>query len=115
MARVTEVVYVDDIDGSELTDDNRDVVLFSYDGVDYRLDVSCDNAEAVRTTLADLAAKATAVDKPANKQATARAKRARERTRKIRTWARQQGMEVSSRGRLSAEIVAAYEEAMGAQ
>ncbi|MBE9376131.1 Lsr2 family protein [Saccharopolyspora sp. HNM0983] len=124
MAQKVTVQLVDDVDGS--TADTT--VEFALDGVEYTIDLSEDNAESLRESLASYVesarraggrkrakgkqGKAVKQNKQ-NKQNKAAAPNTadRERNQAIREWARNQGMQVSDRGRIPAEVVEAYDNA----
>lgn len=118
MATLTTVTLVDDLDGS----DAAESLNFALDGVSYEIDLSEDNAEKLREALAGYVASARRVDgsrrvraaKPAKAPKPAKGPRTvpdREQTHAIREWARANGYEVSERGRLSANVLAAFEAA----
>ena len=119
MATMTTVTLVDDLDGSEASGS----VSFALDGASYEIDLSEDNAEKLRDALAGYVASARRVDggrrgpgrpkaaKPAKAGRGPRTAPDREQTAAIREWARANGHEVSERGRLSASVLAAFEEA----
>jgi hypothetical protein len=118
MATQTTVTLVDDLDGSEAVES----VAFALDGVSYEIDLSEDNAEKLRDALAGYVAGARRVDgnrragraraaKPAKAARGSRTAPDREQTAAIREWARANGYEVSERGRLSANVLAAFEAA----
>ncbi|GAB3285566.1 histone-like nucleoid-structuring protein Lsr2 [Parasphingorhabdus pacifica] len=114
MAQKVTVQLVDDVDGSEA----ESTVEFSLDGVDYTIDLSEDNATKLRDALASYVSSARRTGgrkRPggkANKSASAAPSAAdRERNQAIREWAREQGMQVSDRGRIPSEIVEAYDKA----
>ena len=104
MARRT--VVVDDIDGSE---DAR-TVTFSVDGSTWRIDLSEQNRQRLREALGEFIESAVKVS-------------ARRRPRAaldsappvdladVRAWARENGYEVSDRGRIPKDIMQAYEAA----
>ncbi|MGO2045785.1 MAG: histone-like nucleoid-structuring protein Lsr2 [Brachybacterium tyrofermentans] len=104
MARKTQIVLTDDLDGSAATT----TVEFSLDGVSYEIDLNDDHATKIRESLA-----------PWLEHGRRTGGRARRRTsaargnevKKIREWAQANGHEVANRGRISAEIRAAYEAA----
>jgi hypothetical protein len=106
MAQKTQILLVDDVDGSP-----ADVtVQFALDGVGYEIDLSDANAEKLRSALAPWLGHARKVGrKPA--PATRSAARSRTNATDIRRWAREQGHTISDRGRVAAEIRAAYEAA----
>ncbi|HET9871598.1 MAG TPA: Lsr2 family protein [Propionibacteriaceae bacterium] len=109
MATRTQVVLIDDLDGREIVEGGQ-TVTFSYKGVDYSIDLGEKNAKKLDDALARFIAHAervggrrsrvskTAVDDTDDPQA-------------IRAWARENGYQVSDRGRVSAELKAAYDAA----
>ena len=106
MAQRVNIVLTDDIDGS----DAIETVTFALDGKSYEIDLSTANAERLRAAVEDFRAKARPLGgrvaaKPARKRA------ASGNATDIRAWALAQGMAVSSRGRVPAEIRTAYEAA----
>ncbi len=119
MATMTTVTLVDDLDGSEASGS----VSFALDGASYEIDLSDSNAEKLRDALAGYVASARRVDggrrgpgrpkavKAVKAPRGARTAPDREQTAAIREWARANGHEVSERGRLSASVLAAFEEA----
>ncbi|MET7996212.1 Lsr2 family protein [Amycolatopsis sp. NPDC005232] len=112
MAQKVHVEMVDDIDGS-IADQT---VPFSLDGVSYEIDLSEDNAAALRDELARYVTASRRVGGRKVRMAAGQAPRAtssaadRERNRLMREWAEANGFKVSDRGRLPAEIVKAFEE-----
>ena len=118
MAIITTTTLVDDLDGTEAAD----TVAFALDGVAYEIDLNEENAEKLREALAGYVAGARRVDggrragraKAAKPTKPARGPRTapdREQTAAIREWARANGYEVSERGRLSANVLTAFEAA----
>lgn len=114
VAQKVKVELLDDIDGTPAAQ----TVPFALDGVEYEIDLSDDNAAALREELARYveAARRTGGRKRAKAAATTTPSSTanRERSTTIRTWARENGLNVSDRGRLSTEIVEAYEQATAA-
>jgi len=110
MAQKVTVTLVDDIDGSEA----EETVEFGLDGATYQIDLSSDNAEALRDALADYVehARRSGGRKRAAARSVARAPRSatadREQNQAIREWARKQGYKVSDRGRIPSEVVEAF-------
>jgi hypothetical protein len=99
------VVLEDDVDGSVAAE----TVRFALDGVNYEIDLSSANAEKLRAAVAVWIGSARRTGgRKAQVRATARGA---SNANTIRTWARGQGYEVSDRGRVSAEIRKAYEDA----
>ncbi len=117
MATMTTVTLVDDLDGSEAAES----VAFALDGASYEIDLNEKNANKLRDALAGYVANARRVDgsrrgrsakaRPARASRGPRTAPDREQTAAIREWARANGHEVSERGRLSASVLAAFEEA----
>ncbi|MEU8632693.1 Lsr2 family protein [Amycolatopsis sp. NPDC048633] len=111
MAQKVLVEILDDIDGSPATH----TVPFSLDGVSYEIDLSDENAAALRTELDHYIAAARKTGGRKVRVATSPATPSntvdRERNRAIRTWASENGYEIADRGRLSSEVIAAYERA----
>jgi hypothetical protein len=110
MAQKVTVTLVDDIDGSEA----EETVEFGLDGATYQIDLSTDNAEALRDALADYVEHARRsggrkrqVGRPAGR-APRTASADREQNQAIREWARKQGFKVSDRGRIPSEVVEAF-------
>lgn len=119
MAQKISVQMLDDIDGSEATQ----TVPFALDGVSYEIDLSDDNAARLRDELAVYVGAGQRIGGRKIRLATGQSAAEggsttttadRERNRQIRVWAQENGYEVAERGRLSSEIVAAYEAAQQA-
>jgi hypothetical protein len=115
MAQKVNVQLVDDLDGSVA----ESKVEFGLDGVHYAIDLSANNAAQLREAVATYVshAKRTGGQKRRGGKATNSAATGgsslseRRRNQAIREWAREQGMDVSDRGRIPAEIVQAYDNA----
>ncbi|OXM69073.1 histone-like nucleoid-structuring protein Lsr2 [Amycolatopsis vastitatis] len=118
MAQRVQVQMVDDLDGSEASQ----TVPFSLDGVTYEIDLSEDNASALRDELARYVGAARRIGGRKVRLATGQTLAGpsgsgtdRERNRQIREWAQANGYEVAERGRLSSEIIAGFEADQAAQ
>lgn len=108
MSRRVDVVLIDDIDGEAAVE----TVTFGLDGVSYEIDLSEENAERLRESLAEfVAASRKSGKKRAGRGQAAAASRSQ--SSEIRAWALENGIEINKRGRISAEIVAQYEAATG--
>lgn len=92
---------------------------FGLDGVTYEIDLSDDNAAALRDELARFIGAGRRVGdrkvRVATGQSTAPTASDRQRNQQIRAWANANGYKVSERGRLSSEVVSAYEAAQVAE
>jgi Lsr2 len=115
MAQQVDVRYVDDLDGS----DASGTVSFALDGRSYEIDLSDDNAARLRDSLASFVAAARRTGGAAARRGRRTseggeappARASREETAAIRTWARENGHEVSERGRIPKAVVQAYQSA----
>jgi hypothetical protein len=119
MAQKVQVILVDDVDGGEASE----TVSFSLDGVSYEIDVSESNATALRDALAPWVGHARRVGGRSGGSGGGRARsgssggsgsgRSRGNSKHdlsdVRSWARENGFQVSDRGRVSSEVIAAYE------
>jgi len=110
MAQRTQIIFTDDLDGSEA----EGTVTFGLDGANYEIDLSAANAERLRKELAkyvsagrkvSTAAKRTTRSSSANKRADGPT------PGEIREWAKGQGIEVSDRGRVPNDLMVKFQEA----
>ena len=108
MAQKVQVILVDDLDGGEAAE----TVNSSLDGVAYELDLSKKNAAKFRDALAPYVGSARKSARRGGRRGQARGSRG-SNTSAIRQWARDQGLKVSDRGRVPAEILAKYDSAHG--
>jgi hypothetical protein len=116
MAQQTTVKFIDDLDGSEAAG----TFDFALDGKQYQIDLSEENAARLRDALAPFVGAArkasgrssgrgrtqqrqVAEDRPARSS--------REETAAIRQWARENGHQVSERGRIPKSVIEAYQAA----
>lgn len=106
MAKNTIVEITDDIDGSK----NAQEVTFSFQGVNYTVDLAKKNLTAFEKALQPYIDVATKV--PGSRAATRRGGSApRQDLASIRAWAQQNGIEIAPRGRISKDVIAQYEAA----
>jgi hypothetical protein len=111
MAQRVQVLFIDDLDGSEA----EGTVNYGIDGMQYEIDLNTAHAKELRNTLARYTEAARRVTDPARRPARSgrtAAANGLDNT-EIRAWARSQGIEVRDRGRVPAEIVARYQAATG--
>ena len=117
MAQRTLVLLEDDMDGGEAAE----TVLFGLDGTAYEIDLNDHNAAQLRDAVAPFVGAARRAGRPST--APTRPARAKNRTadttttprtpdevdpKAVRTWAEANGVQVSSRGRISAAVVEQY-------
>lgn len=110
MAKKVTIELIDDYDGSSKAEET---VRFGVDGVEYEIDLSTKNAGKLREAFEKWTAPARKVGRiPKGKSKIGvRTVADREQTGAIRDWARKNGYTVSSRGRIQADIIAAYNKA----
>jgi hypothetical protein len=104
MAQRVQIILEDDYDGGSADE----TVSFALDGAEYEIDLSSKNATGLREALAPWMANARKIG-GRRKRGTRTAGSAS--TSDIRAWALANGHDVSSRGRVSAEVREAYEKA----
>jgi hypothetical protein len=110
MALKTVVTLTDDLDGSPADE----TVKFALDGITYEIDLAKTNAEKLRKALQPY--KAAARKAPSGGSGRGRGSRGsrssggdRQRSARIRAWAKQHGLPVSERGRISTHLAEAYD------
>jgi hypothetical protein len=105
MAQRTVVSLEDDLDGGPADE----TVRFAIGGRAYEIDLSAANAARFRQRLAPFVERARPVGTGARRPVRTAA--SRRRSREIRAWAQQRGIEVSERGRIPASVVDQYDAA----
>lgn len=113
MAQQTTITLTDDIDGGKAVE----TVSFALDGRNYEIDLSKKNAAALRKVLADYTAAGRKVRAGA-KAPSGRGGRAAGGNgasavdaRAVREWAQENGITVSARGRVPADVLEQYQTA----
>lgn len=116
MAQKVQVVLVDDLDGGTA----EETVSFALDGVSYEIDLSAQNAAQLRESLSSWVGHARRVG--GRTRSTRRGsgsgsgsggsgggRTSSSESSAIREWAREHGYTVNERGRIPAEVKAAYD------
>lgn len=114
MARKIVHQLVDDLDGTVLEPGDGETVLFSLDGVAYEIDLTTGNASALRDALSPYIAAARSISSRSGNGSSASRKRRRTGQQDysgIREWAKENGYQVSERGRVPASVLEAYDAA----
>jgi hypothetical protein len=114
MARRIVHQLVDDLDGSILDVGEGETILFSLDGTAYEIDLTDGNAAALRDAFAPYvsAARSISSSRGASSEASRRRRRPGQQDYSaIRSWAKDNGYQVSERGRVPASVIEAYEAA----
>ena len=103
MAQKVNIVLIDDLDGSDATE----TVSFALDGTSYEIDLSSANAAGLRDALASYVGHARKVGgrRPAGRRA---ASVVVVPAKEVRAWARGNGYDRPDRGRIPADVQAAY-------
>ena len=99
MATVTRTSVIDDIDGS----DNAKTIRYSIGRSHYEIDLGPENTEKLYEALAPFIKK--------SRKATSGRETSRIDQTKVREWAKEQGIEISDRGRLPKGLEKQYREA----
>ena len=110
MAKQVVTLLTDDLDGGEA---DR-TVEFGLDGVSYTIDLSEKNAGKLRKALdpflnaAARVGRSPSVGRGATRNGASPTRSNRDQNQAIREWAGKNGYEVSERGRIPAQVVAAF-------
>jgi hypothetical protein len=107
MAQKVSVILVDDMNGEEADE----TVGFGLDGTGYEIDLNLKNSQELRDLLKPYIGKGRKVTSTARRPSRVRAASDEDRNKRMRAWAREQGLKISERGRVPAEIAAKYESA----
>ncbi len=116
MAQKTIVTLVDDLTGEEA--ENISTVEFALDGMTYELDLTDENSAKLRDALSPYANAGRKIGRrrrsgprpgQAAKSTGSTAGYNRETLKSIREWAKKNGHSVSDRGRLSTEVLQAWQ------
>ena len=110
MAKTVNVVVTDDIDGTR----EAQTIAFTFDGQGYEIDLGQKNRAKLEKSLQpymDAGRRTTAQRKTAKADKPAPGTGPRIDRAAVRAWATSQGLKVSERGRISAEVMSKYEAA----
>lgn len=107
MGRVQSVQFVDDLDGSILEEGDVETVHWGLDGRAFEFDTSPARAQEFRDAVARYVEVSRRVSVGNGKRGGMR-RAAAVSPQVIREWARANGHDVSDRGRVPAEVVAAF-------
>jgi hypothetical protein len=108
MATKITVVLDDDLHGGPADE----TVRFGIDGTSYEIDLNTTNAAAFRRQLAPYIEHARRMG-ARQRQRPGRTVASRARSADIRAWAKDQGIALSDRGRIPADVVEQYQAATG--
>ncbi len=110
MAQKVTTHLIDDLTGDTIEEGTGKTVQFSFDGNHYEIDLTANNADALREAFSDYVAAARKVSgrQTRNPGSTAPKRGNPDELAKIREWANANGSDVSSRGRSSQAVRDAY-------
>ena len=107
MAQQIQTLFIDDIDGGPA----EGTVRFGLDGTDYEIDLSTAHHEELHEVLAAYLTHARKTGGTAWRGPRGRRGDSALDTRKVREWAKAQGIDIKERGRVPAEIIEKYKTA----
>ena len=108
MASKTVVTLVDDLDGSA---DDVNTVELTFEGVQYEVDLSAANQQALSDALARYLDAARKTGGRRRRGSALQTTTVSADSNTVRTWAQANGYKVSPRGRISGEVRDAFEAA----
>lgn len=109
MARKVIQQLVDDLDGSPIADGEGETVHFALDGRSYEIDLTTSHAAQLRSAFDVYKRAARQIGGASRARSATGSGRSSAELAAIRSWARSQGITVSERGRVAADVVTAYE------
>jgi hypothetical protein len=116
MAQRTIVQLTDDLDGRPIAEGKGETIRFALDRQEYEIDLADKNAKALRDALGKYvaAARRTGGGRSGSRRSSNQGRSAGTRDydpKAVRAWAESQGIEVSQRGRVPADLVTRFREA----
>jgi hypothetical protein len=117
MVQRTKITLIDDVDGETAADET---IQFGLDGVQYEIDLGSAHADQLRASIWQWVDYARQIGGRRKHKAKDKAKTnghkasATPSSAEVRAWAQSQGVEVPSRGRVPADVWAAFEQANSA-
>jgi len=108
MAQSVSVIITDDLDGTE----GAQTVAFGFEGASYEIDLSAKNRARLEKALAPFIAASRKAPRRGRARGSGRTGGGGQPDRAaIRAWAKTAGLQVSERGRISAELIRQYKAA----
>jgi hypothetical protein len=107
MAQQIRTLFIDDIDGGPA----EGTVRFGLDGTDYEIDLSTAHNEELRKVLFGYVTHARKTAGTARRVSRDRRPADQLDTRRVREWARAEGIDIKERGRVPAEVIERYKAA----
>lgn len=115
MAQRVVMQLEDDIDGTPIEDGDGETVRFALDGTSYEIDLTAENAAALRGAVERYVAAARKVpgarsgSNRGRRTSGAASKNSGASPREVREWARSNGYEVPDRGRVPKAVQDAFD------
>ena len=109
MAQKVQVMLLCDLDDNNV--DAAETLQFSLGNAAYEVDVCAKHAQQIRDGLEPFVAQARKVSATTGARRRQRTVGSRQETASIRSWAKDQGIQVNERGRIPASVVREYEAA----
>ena len=109
MAPKVQTILIDDLDGSQADS----IVRFGLDGTDYEIDLNPAHTDELHAALGTYIDHARKVGGTSRRAPRGRRSASAIDTTAVRTWAREQGIDIKDRGRVPADIVTRYQAATG--
>ena len=115
MAQKVITEFIDDIDGSPA----ERTFTFAVDGTNYEIDLSAENIAEFKSAIGGFIESARKIKGSSDARRTrstgaSGGRQSREQTQAVREWARQQGHNISNRGRIPSSIQQAFDQAHAA-
>jgi hypothetical protein len=107
MARQTQIVLTDDVDGTAADT----TISFSYEGASFEIDLSKKNADKLNRAIGPYIEAGRRVRTAPGRSGRTAPRASGPRPADVRAWAKDQGMEVSDRGRVPTELIVRFQAA----
>ncbi|HWF81879.1 MAG TPA: Lsr2 family protein [Streptosporangiaceae bacterium] len=107
MSQKVTVSLQDDLDGSPAAE----TVRFALSGSEFEIDLSERNARKFRQQIDPFVERARRAGRRVKARPVSRSVASRQRTARIRAWARQHGMAINDRGRIPTRVIEEYQAA----
>jgi hypothetical protein len=101
---------IDDLDGQILADGDGETVSFGLDGKSFEIDLGVKHASELRAAIALYVEHARVVRRSPSRPNRSNAAQSL-KLAEVRAWAKDNGYEVASRGRMPARVIDAYKRA----
>ena len=109
MASRTQTIFIDDITGREIADGDGETITFAVNSGQYSIDLDAKGAKKFYDAVGFYVDHATKIGRSGAAGGRGRRRKTADADpAAIRVWAAENGIEVSPRGRISAEVVEQY-------